>query len=195
MPAMPEVLPPPTPGFAGARQLNEFYTRSGLELPELRPLKAKAMPEPYQTLLAHSHDMTSTLENYFQQRVWVRVLSRLREGNYYFREVALVEAQNQQPVEYGVIKIDLALFGASARQAILEEHLPLGRILQDDAIAHTSWPQAFFSVEPVPRLQEVLEFNGAQTLYGRRNLLLDGHRQLLADVVEILPPLDGNTQT
>ena len=93
-----------------------------------------------------------------------------------------------RPVEYGVIRICLALLSPAAAQSVLEERRPLGRILQAEAIAHLSWPQAFFRVEADARLSRLLGLRQPATLYGRRNVLVDGSRRLLAEVIEILPP-------
>jgi chorismate-pyruvate lyase len=194
--AMPEVLSLAPPAFAGARLLEEFYRREGLPLPDLHAIQGGGMPQPYRSLLVHSNDMTPTLEQFYGQRLWLRVRQRFQDGECYFREVALLEAQNGRPVEYGVIRIDLSRFDRAARRKILEEHYPLGRVLQEDAIAHTSWPRAFLQVPADARLRRILEFSRPTMLYGRRNLLLDGRRKLLADVIEILRPVEmANPQT
>jgi hypothetical protein len=91
-------------------------------------------------------------------------------------------------VAYGVIRICLAPLSAAAAKSVLEEGRPLGKILQAEAIAHLSWPQAFFRVEADARLTKLLGLGQAATLYGRRNVLVDGSRRLLAEVIEILPP-------
>ena len=71
---------------------------------------------------------------------------------------------------------------------MLEEQRPLGNILQRDAIPHLSWPQAFFRVQSDSHLGHVLYLSEPAVLYGRRNVLLDGSRRLLAEVIEILAP-------
>lgn len=180
---------PAPPTIGGARLLEVFYDREGRSAPELRPLKGETVPEPYHRLLVHSNDMTPTLEGFYEQRLWLRVLQRFQEGDSYFREVALIQASVALPVEYGVIRIDLSRFDRAPRQKILEEHCPLGRVLQEGAIAHTSWPRGFFQVTADERLQAILELRRPTLLYGRRNLILDGQRRLLADVVEILQPV------
>jgi hypothetical protein len=72
---------------------------------------------------------------------------------------------------------------------VLEEQRPLGNILQTEAIAHLSWPQAFFKIQSDPHLSHVLHCSQPGELYGRRNVLLDGSRRLLAEVIEILAPV------
>ena len=73
---------------------------------------------------------------------------------------------------------------------MLEEQRPLGNILHTENIAHLSWPQAFFSIEADSHLTSVLRLAQPGVLYGRRNVLLDASRSLLADVIEILAPVN-----
>ena len=95
------------------------------------------------------------------------------------------------PVEYGVIKIDLSRFDRTALRQILDEQKPLGQILLDGTIAHTSWPQAFLRVTANSHIQAALALPQSAELFGRRNIILDGCRRMLADVIEILPPLNS----
>ena len=91
-------------------------------------------------------------------------------------------------MEYGVIRICLGLLSPAASRKVLEEQRPLGKILELEAIAHLSWPQAFFRVEADGRLSKLLGLAAPALLYGRRNVLVDGSRRLLAEVIEILAP-------
>jgi chorismate-pyruvate lyase len=182
------ILPAPT-GLT-FQIIKEFYSAQNRPLPEAERIDSGMMPEPYQRLLVHSQDMTPTLERFFGQSLTVQVLQRSRRGQHYFREVTLRLSQSGKPVEYGVIKIDLNLFPEPAREAILAERMPLGRILSDYQIAHFSWPQAFFQVQATPHLVTLLGLENSQLLYGRRNLLLTHARRLLAEVIEILPSLN-----
>ena len=77
----------------------------------------------------------------------------------------------------------------------MAERLPLGRILQDHAIAHLGWPQGFYRIKPNPYVERVLGIASTPVLYGRRNVLLNGARRLLADVIEILPPVEATQGT
>ena len=181
---------------AWAALLERFYAQSGKALPRLERLKGDEVPQPYQSLLVHSADMTPTLEKFYQQPLGLNVLSRLllteRE---YLREVILHLNGGVSPVEYGVIRICLDHFPATARRLILEEHRPLGSILQSEAVGHISWPQAFFCVESDAHIGAVLRLAKPCLLYGRRNVLLDGGRRLLAEVIEILAPAETGNLT
>jgi chorismate-pyruvate lyase len=176
-----------TPPWAAL--LQRFYSRTGLPLPQFTLLKNEEVPPPYKALLVHSSDMTPTLEGFYQQTVALSVLSRELEGDSYFREVVLRLAGDGRPVEYGVIRIFLAQFPAQARRRVLDERSPLGSILQTEAIAHMSWPQAFFRTRSDAHMNPVLGLSCPSELYGRRNVLVNGARHLLAEVIEVLAPI------
>ncbi len=171
-----------------AYPLDEFYARSGLNLPPLDQIDGEAMPEPYKSLLVHERDMTSTLENFHKAGIHLRLIGRRQQGDEYFREVVLVLDGSEKPVEFGAIRINLALFPAGAREAILQEQYPLGHLLKDFAIDYQSRPRAFLRLASDKTINEFLKLTGAHLLYGRRNTLLDPAGRALADIVEILPP-------
>ena len=169
--------------------LERFYSRAGLALPPLQQLRDEEVPQPYKSLLVHSLDMTPTLERFYQGPVGLMVLSRERQDNFYYREVILNVDEGKRPVEYGAIRICLDHLPATLRDRVLQEQRPFGNILQSESFPHMSWPQAFFRTEPDAHMSTVLRLHRPCSLYGRRNLLLDGHRRLLAEVIEVLSPV------
>ena len=52
-------------------------------------------------------------------------------------------AETGAPVEYGAIEIVLEAFSPEVRGKILEEHLPLGGLLNEYGVAYYSRPRAF----------------------------------------------------
>ncbi len=176
-----------TPAWAAL--LERFYTRTGLSLPALQELTAAEVPEPYQALLVHSSDMTPTLAAFYGQAPRLRVLSREHRDDSYRREVVLWLAEDGRPVEYGVIRIHLERFPLAARRLVLEEQRPLGDILHREAIPHLSWPKGFFRLKSDAHAGAALGLRRPEFLYGRRNVLLDGSRHLLAEVIEVLAPV------
>ena len=176
----------PIPSWAGL--LERFYQPTGLSVPPLKELKGAEMPQPYQGLLVHSWDMTPTLERFYGKTLRLRVLSREHHDDSYKREVILWLADDTRPVEYGVIRIYLDRLPLEARRLVLEEQRPLGDILRGEAVPHLSWPQAFFQLKADAHAGAALGLRRPRLLYGRRNVLLDGSRQLLAEVIEVLAP-------
>jgi len=172
--------------------LDQFYLASGVPLPQVRRTEGKDVPEPYRNLLVHEDDMTPTLEAAHRQRIHLRLLSRKLEGDVMLRQVVLLRDSDERPVEFGAIRIRLAGLPPEARQFVLDGRLPLGRVLRDFFIEHLSRPVAYFEVTADSLIGEALQTRTSQRLYGRRNKLLMPSGEVLAEVVEILPPADGS---
>ena len=181
----PEIHAPPD---AFVYPLNEFYAARKLPLPAISRVEAEGVPEPYRALLVHNGDMTSRLETFHQGTIRLKLLGRRNVSPLYFREVVLFLEGSGKPVEFGAIKIHLDLFPPEAWRVVLEEHLPLGRILNDFRITFASRPQAFLRVSSDRFISGVLELHGTHTLYGRCNKIVNSQEQALAEIVEILPP-------
>lgn len=167
--------------------LQVFYEDRHDSPPALHMLKGDDVPQPYRRLLVHSRDMTPTLQDFYGFEPGLSVLARKMHSGQYLREVVL--RVQGVPVEYGVIRIYLSRFPEHARELITTEQTPLGAILLHEQIAHFGWPQAFFSLQADEHMARIFDLEGPTTLYGRRNVLLDGSRRLLAEVLEILAPV------
>jgi chorismate-pyruvate lyase len=168
--------------------LEEFYALHGYPAPDLSRVEAADVPEPARTLLVHRSDMTSTLENFYKETLRIEVMARHTVENKYFRETLLFLEGSGKRVEFGAIKIMLDRFPIEARQEILREQQPLGRILAAFGIVFASRPRAFLRMASDEFIERVLDLKGRQSLYGRRNTLLDAWDRPLAEIVEILPP-------
>jgi chorismate-pyruvate lyase len=167
--------------------LDEFYARAGLPLPRIERIQGEAMPEPYRSLLVHERDMTPTLENFHSSDIHLKILKREQRDDFYFREVVLLLNGSDMPVEFGANKVSLALFPPKARQLILDERVPLGRILKDCDISHATFAKAFFRVAPDELISSVLNLNSPTWLYGRKATIFDAQKRPLSEIVEILP--------
>ena len=168
--------------------MEEFYALRGQPAPVLKRIDPVEVPHPWQSLLVHQSDMTSTLENFYKEQLHIEVLARHVAENEYFREVALVLNGSGKRVEFGAIKIMLDLFPTEARQEILREQQPLGRILAGFGIGFASRPRVFLRMASDEFIGHALNLKERQFLYGRRNTLLDAWERPLAEIVEILPP-------
>ncbi len=172
--------------------LSEFAALGGSLLPAFEPVDAEDIPEPYRILLAHRNDMTPTLEEFHGTTVSLDVLKVRRHQEKLMREVLLVCDDTTEPVELGVIKINLDLFPPEPREKIVACHLPLGTILKKYNIEHKSRPTAFLRLRTNERLNEILRLDSPQVLYGRCNTIFNGSSRPLAEVIEVLPPINQN---
>lgn len=171
-----------------AYPLDELYARAGIELPRIEMIRGEEMPEPYRTLLVHSNDMTPTLEKFHGKDIHLEILKAERRDNFYFREVVLRLDGSEKPVEFGANKISLARFPAEARQLIQREYLPLGRILKDCSVEHQTSAKAFLRIESDEFINRAFGLSNPVILYGRKAVILDGQKQILSEIIEILPP-------
>lgn len=169
--------------------LSEFYARTSLALPRMEIIPGDAVPAPYRELLVHERDMTSTLERFHASEIYIKALSSEHRDGEYFREVVLHRASDDAPVEFGANCVNLNRFSPEARWMILQEKVPLGRILKDHAIAHTIRVPHFFCAQPDESICRALKLAAPVPLYGRQAVLCDSAGQRLSQVVEILPPM------
>jgi chorismate-pyruvate lyase len=168
--------------------LNEFYEQAGLPLPPVARVEARDVPEPYRSLLVHDRDMTPTVEEACGRKVELRVIKFALDAGVVSRQIVLVPEGAARAVVFGAIKIYLKHFPAEAQRLVLEKKQPLGTILRTQGIVHLSRPDAYIQVTADALINRALDLTGAAVLYGRRNVLLDGARNTLARVLEILPP-------
>jgi len=166
--------------------LDFVYERSGIEQPQIRLLAAEDIPYPYRTLLAHTNDMTLTLERHFGGRLVVRPLSTLRRGTWYVRRVLLAQEYSGKPVEMGAIRINMKSFPERLRRQIYANQVPLGRLLRDGGVPFESRPRCFFEVVPNSEMMGVFWMREPRPLYGRRTEIFAGATKF-GDIVEILP--------
>lgn len=171
--------------------LDDFYARSGLMLPRIERVGPEEVPQPYRSLLVHENDMTPTLEKFHGAEIHLEILGRDQRDGFYFREVVLRLNETEVPVEFGANKVNLPLFSTRARHLILQERLPLGRILKECNVGHSTKAKAFFRVEPDDLIKRALAMERATPLYGRKATIFDSQERPLSEIVEILPPVRG----
>lgn len=171
--------------------LSEFYEVAGVPFPAVTRIDGPEMPDPYRRLLVHQRDMTPTLEAAYGQMIHLRVLKHSLRDDVFSRQVLLVLEDGETVVEFGGIKIYLQHLSAEAKRLVLEKREPLGTILRTQGIAHQSRPAAYLRMTSDAVIGDALGLAEPCVLYGRCNVLSDFSQNVLARVVEILPPLDG----
>ena len=170
--------------------LSAFETEDGGVLTSASILEAEELPDPYRVLLAHDRDMTGTLEAYFKQPMTLRIFGKKRQGDSLFRQVVLQGIEDRKPKEFGAIRIDLNCFDQETRSLIEGCVTPLGQILREHGVAYVSNPSAFLKVSPDALLCEALQVTEGP-LYGRKNELTMPDGRAIAQIIEILPPLEN----
>jgi len=169
--------------------LHYFYERRDLDLPPLDFIEGPTMPEPYRGLLVHEKDMTPTLAAYHGSDLSLEVLDKEFNNDYLLRLVILRRKDTLMPVECGAIGIHLNMFDPVPRRMIEEGRIPLGGILQQQAIPHYGSPRGYFQTAADEIMANALGEEVDEILCGRCNELSFPDGYAFADIVEILPRL------
>jgi chorismate-pyruvate lyase len=151
-------------------------------------IPAVDMPEPYRGLLAHTHHMTVTVEAFYGCPVDVRVLESGRDGDDYHRRIVLTLHGTDRIVQYGLVRINLALLDPAVSREIVGQEAPLGRILIEHNVLRRVEPTAFLQVEPGPALCRDLGLARPAPLYGRTGVIFCNDQPAIA-VLEVLSPV------
>jgi chorismate-pyruvate lyase len=148
--------------------------------PAFDEIAGHEVPEPYHGLLVHRHHMTVTVEAYHGGPVDVRVLEKRLDGRWYSRRILLTSRSTGFVAQFGIVRIDLSRLSEPARQAILEEKTPVGRVLIDHQVLREVEPLGFL------RFPAARWFAGQQS-YGRLAIIhCDGEPAVQA--LEIVAP-------
>ena len=167
--------------------LDEFYRRAGRPFPAVEARGGDALPDGVRALLVHERDMTPTLQHHYGAELELDPLEITRQSDYLMRMVAL-RMPSRYPVEFGAIRIHLNGFPEAARPIILACRRPLGQILADFEIVHTTTPGGFFMLKADDLIGPALGQPLHTPLFGRTAHIRDGRNRPLVDVVEVLTP-------
>jgi chorismate-pyruvate lyase len=187
--------------------MQSAYAKNPLSLPVLRsfidadlPIElqfGRDLPQPYRSLLDHSHNMTPTLCAHFGAKCLdLQVLCCQVDANRSVLHRVVLLRHQDKPVELGAIEIHLDSVDLPVKEEIIKAEKPLGQILSEHQVDQKCHPQSFFSVIATNgKLKQCLkiEENTTPKLYGRMNLITTNNCKeepiILAEVVEILPIL------
>lgn len=160
-------------------------------------LAGEDIPEPYRKLLVHESDMTSTLADFHRSNIGLQVCEQVASEDFIMRAVVLEKpglSGECEPVEFGAIGIQLEPFPEPIREKIRAGEQPLGGILREEKISHSSRSRGFFKIRIDSHLAALLQAPEGSLLFGRCNVLSDAEGIDFADIVEILPALKGEAE-
>lgn len=149
---------------------------------------AAQTPEPYQSMLVHHDHMTVTMERYHGGPVDVRVLTDAIDGLIYTRKIVLLRRRDQLPVQFGLVRFDLAHVSQAVRDEILAKRTPLGRVLIEHDVLRQVDLGAIVRVHAGPELAEALAIPRGTETYGRLATIFCDQRPAI-DLLEVTSPL------
>lgn len=182
LPRTPAVIPAPT-----VESLYALFPTSA-DRPVCTPISGDDMPEPYKSLLVHTHHMTVTVEKHYGGPVDVTVLEAARAGDEYARKILLEVRGTRKVVQFGIVQIDLSLLSEPVRAKIVEGKTPLGRVLIEHNVLRHILPAGYLKVEPCPELCEWFGLAEPTTTYGRLGIIYTDGKPAI-EVLEILAPV------
>ena len=169
-----------------------FYS-SPAELGQFVETAASEMPDDYQTLLAHEHHMTVTVERFHNSPVNVRVLDTLIDSNHYARKILLTRQDDGSVVQFGIMRVNFAYLDADVRREIEGQETPLGRILIQHNVHREVHLRSLWRVEPGEDLQRLFGLHSSQTTYGRTAMIYCNDEPAI-ELLEIVTPIAPSSQ-
>lgn len=125
------------------------------------------VPAPFDRLLLHEDHMTLRLADYHGKAVDLRVLNAKQDGDIYAREILLNVPDDNKPVEFGVVRMDLSQIDEAPRNEILEKDRPLGEILIKHDVLRRVEPRWIYRLPIAVRAHHMLDAAPHQPVYGR----------------------------
>jgi len=153
------------------------------------------IPEPCRGLLVHREHMTVTLEAHFGEHVELRVLREQQEGDAYRRMILLTVPGRTGPIEFGLVRMNLAEIPKAARDEILKHRAPLGDVLVRHDVMRRVEPKWYFHFPASSGVVSFLENGPTVAAYGRIAVIHCNGRQaieLLEVVPYSVPTISGN---
>ena len=159
------------------------------EPPAVKAILGDEMPEPYLTLLVHANHMTVTVEGFYDQPVNVKVLESRILGEVYSRQILLSLSRDGRVVQFGVVRINLAVLPEIVRREILAGGTPLGRVLIQNQVLTRVQPAGYLTLAANADFAEWFAIPAGTSLYGRLGVIYAGERPAI-EVLEVLAPIE-----
>jgi hypothetical protein len=204
---MPAARPDPVAGAASAERLDavaraiglaRLFSDPGPVFAAFTPVAAADVPEPSRSLLDHTSHMTVAMEGKYGTPLGLGVVARARDSGsaagekpWYAREILLLSPQGQ-PVQYGIVRIDLTHVDAPTAAAIRAARIPIGRVLINAGMLRDVHDVSLLEIVPGPRLEALFgrlpqPGRTAPHTYGRvAEISLGGHPAV--ELLEIVVP-------
>ena len=128
----------------------------------------ETLPEVYRTLLVHHGHMTTALESHYGAPVDLRVLRSEHREESYRRMILLTLRGTDRVVEFGVVRLNLAVISEQVREEILTHKAPLGDVLIRHDILRKVEPKWYLHV---PGDCPWTRYLGSHEAYGRLGVI------------------------
>ena len=165
--------------------LCSLFHRTSAEIGLFEEIAAGDLPSQFKSLLAHDDHMTVTVEAWYNSLVDVQVLEENCQGDLYARRIILALQRDGTPVQYGIMRINLAGLPEIVRMEIESQALPLGRIMIRHHLMREVELLDLWRIAAGPELKKNLKLSPGAVCFGRTaRILVD--RQPAVELLEIV---------
>ena len=166
-------------------QLIRFFYEDPTVCGQFTQVPSAALPPAYISLLDHNDHMTVTIEAFHDSMVDVQVLAYQQDDVYYTRSILLKRRTDGQVVQFGIVRLTLALLDDPIRREIEASRTPLGRILIKHHVMRRVELDSLWQVTPGPELCRF--FSSDEPTFGR-TAWIHVNGQPAVELLEIVAP-------
>ena len=174
------------PCISAAELIGIYYQDSNL-LGRFEQVENQTIASVYRKLLDHTNHMTVTVESHHGDTVDVQVLRSDVLGMHYRREILLRTRKTKVVVQYGIVRLNTRFLADKPRNEILEQRIPLGRVLIENNVLRKIELFDLLRVECGPVLADFFGVPVGTVTYGRTALIhCDGEPAI--ELLEVVRP-------
>ncbi len=130
------------------------------------------MPSSYQQLLVHNEHMTERLTAYHGEDVELQLLHNRSDGDLYSRNILLTLPSDPDfVVEFGIMRMNLAMVGDEVRKEIEAGETPLGSILVGHQVLRRIEPRWYLKFDADSPMASHFGREQEQPIYGRVGII------------------------
>jgi len=169
-------------------KLVELFYKDPAECGEFTETQGSDMPAAYRSLLDHDDHMTVTLEANHDSLVDVEVLDTHHDAEFYSRKILLKRRSDGRVVQFGIVRLTLALLDEDVRREVVAQRMPLGRIMIKFHVMRHVELESLWHVTPGTNLCRY--FSSDKSTFGRK-AWIHVNGQPAVELLEIVTPIES----
>jgi chorismate-pyruvate lyase len=172
---------------ASDKQLLGLFYPANERLGVFAKVSAAALSPLAARLLDHDHHMTVTLEQHHTSPVDVHVLATRTDGNHYSRKIVLTRQSDNQPVMFGLVRMDKTVFADDVRAEIESQRTPLGRVLIENNVLRSVKRMELYRVAVAAELAQQFKLDAGTVCFSRTAMIYCDEAPAI-ELLEIVTP-------
>ncbi len=169
-------------------KLVELFYEDPSKCGDFTETQASDLPAEYRSLLDHDDHMTVTVEALHDSLVDVEVLHAREDADYYSRKILLKRRSDGQVVQFGIVRLTLALLDEDVRREVAAHRMPLGRIMIKFHVMRHVKLESLWRVTPGVDLCR--HFSSDKPTFGR-TAWIHVNNQPAVELLEIVAPIES----